>query len=87
LEYYFEAVDASGNKGTDGNGSKPYFVAVRERIQIPDLKSDAAEGERPTPFWKNPWVWAGAALAVVGGIAIGSSGGKENKETGTITVE
>lgn len=88
IEYYIEAVDRFGNRGKDGSDAKPYFVAVREERPIPAFSSRSAEGEEKEkrPVWKRPWFWL-AILAVGGGIAAATAGGKEGKDQGTIVID
>lgn len=86
IEYYIEAVDRSGNRGKDGSETKPYFVSVREERPLPALSSRSAEAEEKRPLWKRPWFWL-AILAVGGGIAAATAGGKEGEDKGTIIVD
>ena len=87
IEYYIEVLDEAGNKGTDGDRSRPYFVTVLDR-PIPPIGNADPTNRPKQSFWKNPWLWAGAVVvAIVGAIALASSGGKKSPDTGTITVE
>lgn len=81
LEYYVDATDAFGNRGTDGSATVPYLVEVRA---LPALSGLATGSEAPRPWWKRRWVWVAAVAVVAGGIAISAN---RQDETGTVVVE
>ena len=89
IEYYIEAIDQSGNEGTDGNKTMPYFVEMREAPLIPTLKSTPEPEARITrrPWFKSPWFWVGVLAVAGGAVAVGSGGGGGDNGTGTIIVK
>jgi hypothetical protein len=79
IEYYIEAADRFGNRGTDGAKTLPYFVEI-----IPELGPEAPSIHRP--WWKNPWFWAGVALVIgVGAIVLRND--RKNQGSGTVVVQ
>lgn len=83
LEYYIDATDQFGNRGTDGSDTMPYFVEVRALPALSGLSTGSADA-LPRPWWKRRWVWITAVAVVAGGIAISANRGDE---TGTVVVE
>jgi len=79
IEYYIEATDQFGNRGTDGAKSHPYFVGI-----IPEFGPETPVISRP--WWKNPWIWSGLVL-VIGGGAYAFKNDKKNQGTGTVVVQ
>lgn len=89
IEYYIEAIDQSGNEGTDGNKTMPYFVEMREAPSILTLKSTPEPETQITrrTWLKSPWFWIGVLAVAGGAVAVGSGGGGGDKGTGTIIVK
>jgi hypothetical protein len=89
LEYFIEAIDEGGARGTDGSTLRPYLLMVQEGPPMASLGlSTMADPQKATrPLWKRRWFWFGTALAVTGGLAIANSGGNENNNSGTVVVE
>ncbi len=86
IEYYIVAADESGNEGMDGTQVMPYFLEVRDPVQIAELSNREEQQSTKRPWWKSRWFWAGVILAVGGGIAAASAN-KKDEGQGTVIVQ
>jgi hypothetical protein len=83
LEYYVDATDEFGNRGTDGSDAVPYLIEVRALPALSGLET-GTEAPAPRPWWKRRWVWVTVVAVVAGGVAVAAN---RHDETGTVVVE